>query len=1030
MDSLPLLADHPYASFLDQVEKPARYAGGEVGSVVKDWASVEARVCLAFPDVYDIGMSHLGFKILYKLLNDDPRTLAERCYAPWVDMEAELVKRGLPLVSLESARPLRDFDVVGFSLQFELTYSNILTMLHLGGIPLRAADRGEDDPIVIAGGPTATHPEPVAPFLDALVIGDGEEKATEVALTWTRLKRQGVPRRERLVAIARLGAVYVPSLYATRRDPDTGFEVVDRPLVDGIPFPVERALVDLNRYPFPDESPAGGPEAIFDRMSIEIARGCTEGCRFCQAGMIYRPVRERDPEQIVDTVMRAVKKSGQDEVSLTALSTADVSCISPLIKKVTERLTAERISLGVSSLRAYGLEPELLDELKRVRATGLTFAPEAGTQRMRDVVNKNVTEEQLLETAERVFSRGWGKMKLYFMIGLPTETDEDVRGIVETGARAAGAGRKAAGRGKPVDVTVSVSTHVPKPHTPFQWAAMDTLAEVARKQQLLRDTVRPYRAVTLKTHEAHASVLEGIFARGDRPLADVLERAWRSGARFDSWDDQLKLSVWEEAFAHAGVDRAKYLGTLPVTARLPWDHIDVGLEEGFLAREYRKALQNRLSPPCGKVAGTFVHHTNLEDARADTRRLVCYDCGVACDMTQMREERLTFLDRLGAHKRSLPLVADAAATPAAAAAAAAAPPEAAAPSDAAGPPEAAAPADAARPPDAAALPGAAAGPAGEPARAGEEAPSRREEAPGAAGDATGRAPRVARVPQGRGGFRYRFRFEKTGPVALLGHLDVVRELPRVLRRVGAPMTYTAGFHPKPDMTFSPALSLGVISLDEYVDLRLERDLDPAALDALVASMTAASPRGLVFRGAVKLGPEDPSVSKLIAGARYAIAFARAAIGGDAEAALAARCSAALSAASLPIRREIERLAKMVDVRQYLVRAEVGGPEVLSALARAGLAGDLVALDVEVDIRGSGAVKSSEVAAVIAGEPGGAPGVITPPPHRAVRLELFGRAAPAGSAAGERFSLLDLERARRVKAASERAAPASLAADAG
>ncbi|KYF71746.1 TIGR03960 family B12-binding radical SAM protein, partial [Sorangium cellulosum] len=663
MDSLPLLADHPYASFLDQVEKPARYAGGEVGSVVKDWASVEARVCLAFPDVYDIGMSHLGFKILYKLLNDDPRTLAERSYAPWVDMEAQLVKRGLPLVSLESARPLRDFDVVGFSLQFELTYSNILTMLHLGGIPLRAADRGEDDPLVIAGGPTATHPEPIAPFLDALVIGDGEEKATEVALAWTRLKREGVPRRERLIAIARLGAIYVPSLYATRRDPDTGFEVVDRPLVSGIPFPVERALVDLDRYPFPDESPTGGPEAIFDRMSIEIARGCTEGCRFCQAGMIYRPVRERDPEQIVDTVMRAVQKSGQDEVSLTALSTADVSCISPLIKKVTERLTAERISLGVSSLRAYGLEPDLLDELKRVRATGLTFAPEAGTQRMRDVVNKNVTEEQLLETAERVFSRGWGKMKLYFMIGLPTEGDEDVRGIVETGARAAGAGRKGAGRGKPVDVTVSVSTHVPKPHTPFQWAAMDTLSEVARKQQILRDTVRPYRAVTLKTHEAHASVLEGIFARGDRPLADVLERAWRNGAHFDSWDDQLKLAVWEEAFAHTGVDRAKYLGTLPVTARLPWDHIDVGLEEGFLAREYRKALQNRLSPPCGKVAGMFVHHTNLDDARADARRLVCYDCGVACDMTQMREERLTFLDRLGAHKRSLPIVKEAAAAP-------------------------------------------------------------------------------------------------------------------------------------------------------------------------------------------------------------------------------------------------------------------------------------------------------------------------------------------------------------------------------
>jgi len=979
-DSLPLLPGHPYASFLDQVDKPARYAGGEVGSVVKDWSAVEARVCLAFPDVYDIGMSHLGFKILYKLLNDDPRTLAERCYTPWVDMEAQLVRRGLPLVSLESARPLRDFDVVGFSLQFELTYSNILTMLHLGRVPLRAADRGEDDPLVIAGGPTATHPEPIAPFLDAVVIGDGEEKATEVALTWVRLKREGVPREGRLRALARLGAVYVPSLYATRVDPDTGLEVVDRPLVPEAPLPISRALVELDKYPFPDQSPTGGPEAIFDRMSIEIARGCTEGCRFCQAGMIYRPVRERDPEQIVDTVMRAVKRSGQDEVSLTALSTADVSCISPLIKKIGERLAKERISLGVASLRAYGLEPDLLDELKRVRATGLTFAPEAGTQRMRDVVNKNVTEEQLLETAERVFSRGWGKMKLYFMIGLPTEADEDVRGIVETGARAAAAGRRAAGRGKPAEVTVSVSTHVPKPHTPFQWAAMDSLSEVARKQQILRDTVRPYRAVTLRTHEAHASVLEGIFARGDRPLADVLERAWRNGARFDSWDDQCKLAVWEEAFTHHGIDRARYLGTLPLTARLPWDHIDVGLDEGFLAKEYRKALQSRLSPPCGKVAGMFVHHTNTEDAQADQRRLVCYDCGVACDLGLMRDERISFLDKLGAHaptRRALPVIQ----------------------------------------PDAEPAEGTAPAPAPTPAPKAEQMTPER--------------PRKPPQPQGRGGVRYRLRFEKTGPMALLGHLDVVRELPRVLRRVGAPMTYTAGFHPKPDMTFSPALSLGVVSLDEYVDIRLEQELEPAALDELVRAMTAASPQGFVFRAAARLGPEDPALSKVVAGARYLLVMARAAAGGaDAEAQLAARCRAALEATTLPIRREIEGLAKMVDVRAYLTRAEVAGPEALAALGRAGLTGDLVALDVDVDIRGSGSVKAAEIVAVIAGEgarDGGAPAHVSQgaaPPHRSIRLELFGRDADGG-----RVSPLDLARLRKPRPAPQPTPPVALPADA-
>lgn len=953
MDSLPLLPDHPYASFLDQVEKPARYAGGEVGSVVKDWASVEATVCLAFPDVYDIGMSHLGFKILYKLLNDDARTLAERCYAPWVDMERELRARELPLVSLESARPLRDFDVVGFSLQFELTYTNILMMLDLGGIPLRSADRGEADPLVIAGGPTATHPEPLAAFIDAFVIGDGEEKATEVSLAWARLRKQGLSRRARLVALAKLGAVYVPSLYATAVDGDTGLHVVTGPVEPGLPFPIERSLVDLNAYPFPDSGPTGGPEAIFDRLSIEIARGCTEGCRFCQAGMIYRPVRERDPEQIVDTVLRAVKSSGQDEVSLTALSTADVSCISPLVKKVARRLAEERISLGVSSLRAYGLEPELLDEIKQVRATGLTFAPEAGSQRMRDVVNKNVTEEQLHETAERVFSRGWGKMKLYFMIGLPTETDDDVRGVVETGVRTVAVGKRAA-KGRAAEVTVSVSTHVPKPHTPFQWAAMDTLSEVSRKQQILRDAARGHRAVKLRTHDAPASVIEGIYARGDRPLGDVLERAYRSGARFDSWDEQLRLDIWEEAFTHFGTDRARYLGTMPVTARLPWSHIDVGLEDGFLAREYRKALQNRLSPPCGKVAGMFVHHTNVDDAASDARRLVCYDCGVACDMTRMRDERVEFLHKLGAEKRALPIVRDHVSEPV----------------------------------------------------------SARVETAILEPTITASEVMAPKAPQqnGRGGFRYRFRYEKTGATALLGHLDVVREIPRVLRRLDVRMVYTKGFHPKPDMTFGPALSLGVMSLDEYADLRLHRDFSPDELAQLVRDMTAATPAGMVWSGAVKLEREHVSVTRVIAGGRYVIAFARAAIeagGRPAEAILAERCAAAMGAAEIPFRRQIEGIGKVLDVRRYLLSAEPLGDGGRRALARAGLVGDLVGVDVSAAILPSGAVKSSELAAVIAGDG------VTAPPHRAVRAELFGE-DDAG-----RFSPLDLARGRKAAPEIER-----------
>lgn len=909
---------HPYAEFLPRLEKPARYTGGEVGSKRRKWDASVAKVCLAFPDVYDIGMSHLGFKILYSILNQNPQTLAERCYAPWVDLEAELAQRGLPLVSLESKRPLCDFDVVGFSLQFELTYSNILTMLHYGRIPLRAADRGEHDPLVIAGGPVATHPEPIAPFLDAIVIGDGEEKATQIAIAWKTLRDRGVPRAERLRELAKLGAVYVPSLYGTEPDGQSGFDVVKAPSDPSIPFPVERALVDLAKYPFPDESPTGGPEAIFDRMSIEVARGCTEGCRFCQAGMIYRPVRERDPVEIVNTVVRAIEKSGQDEVSLTALSTADVSCISPLIKRVTESLADRKVSLGVSSLRAYGLAPDLLDELRKVRATGLTFAPEAGTQRMRDVINKNVTEEQLLETAERVFSRGWTKMKLYFICGLPTETEEDVHGIISTGARALAVG-KSVSKGKKAEVTVSVSVHVPKPHTPFQWCAMDDLATIDRKQAILREGARRVRGLNLKTHDARASVLEGVFARGDRRLADVLEEAWRAGARFDSWEDRLNLKVWAKAFENHAIDPAAMLGTIPVSARLPWSHIDVGLEDGFLAREYRQALKSRLSPPCGKVAGAFIHETNVKEARAEQRRLVCYDCGVACDMTQMREDRIGFLQRLGALEPPVPPVAPVVV---------------------------------------------------EEAEALEDGS---EEVP---------APPPIAAPS----YRYRFWFEKTGPTALIGHLDLIRELPRVFRRAGIRQKYTRGFHPKPDMTFAPALALGILSLDEAVDVHLHEDFDDAALEKAVQTMTERSPVGLRFVRALRLGSNDAPLSRRISGARYAFVMARsavsAAVGDDANAWLADRCAAVMSAESLRVRRTIKQLSKMVDVRSFIEGISLLGPATLSDVHRAGLIGDLMGVECKAVIRGDGAAKPSEMADVILGDKAQAI------PYRIVRLELL------------------------------------------
>ncbi|HWO24544.1 MAG TPA: TIGR03960 family B12-binding radical SAM protein, partial [Kofleriaceae bacterium] len=658
---------HVYADFVDRVAKPMRYLGGEYQSVVKAPETVDARVCLAFPDVYDIGMSHLGTKIIYSVLNRHERIACERAFAPWTDMEAELRARGLPLVSLETQRPLADFDVLGVSLQYELTFTNMLTLLDLGGIPLRAADRAPDATLVLVGGPTASHPEPVAPFIDAAYIGEAEELLPPLVLAWAALRRQiRAGERTRQDALAELAArfpVYVPSLYETEIDAATGMIVVGAPRDPRVPARVGRAMVaDLDKYPFPTDTPVPYAEAVFERASVEIARGCTEGCRFCQAGMLYRPVRERSPASIAESLIGGAERAGYEETGLTCLSTADFSSITPLVKQLAGELRKRGVSMSVASLRAYGLNEDLLDELALTRISGLTFAPEAGTQRMRDVVNKNVTEAHVEESARRVFERGWHRLKLYFMIGLPTEEDEDVRGIVETGRRMLEVGRGLAGQR--AEVTVSVSSHVPKPHTPLQWCAQDPEVEIRRKQAILRATLDAPGAgrrhgrgrgrdpgLRLKHHHSGISFIEGVLARGDRRLADVIESVWRAGARFDGWDEVFELERWTRALTEHGVDVAAYTGTRPVTARLPWDHIDVGLEDGFLLAEYRKALKGRASPPCGKVAGMLIHHTNLEDAEPDRRRLVCYDCGVACDLSKMREDRLVALRALGAARR-------------------------------------------------------------------------------------------------------------------------------------------------------------------------------------------------------------------------------------------------------------------------------------------------------------------------------------------------------------------------------------------
>ncbi|MHB8757056.1 MAG: TIGR03960 family B12-binding radical SAM protein [Bacillota bacterium] len=612
-----------FERILNKVTKPARYTGGEWNEVRKDHDAVEVLFALAFPDVYEVGMSHLGLRLLYHELNRRPDTAAERVFSPWVDMEKTMREEGLPLFALESKRPVGEFDFVGVTLQYEMSFTNILNLLDLSGIPLLAAERGPDDPFVIAGGPCAFNPEPVADFFDHIVWGEGEEVIHDLVqayLEWRGPRRHGGRRARRagangagaaedgregfLLRAAAIPGVYIPAFYDIAYQPDGRLESI-RPNRPGVPEVVHKRVVrDLDTLDYPTDPIVPFLDIVHDRIMVEVFRGCTRGCRFCQAGVIYRPVRERSSKKVKGLAADLVRKTGYNEISLTSLSSGDYSTIAGTLRDLIAEHGPAGVGVSLPSLRVDSFDVALAEEVQKVRKTGLTFAPEAGTQRLRDVINKNVTEEDLMRTARAAFSSGWNALKLYFMIGLPTETDEDVLGIVDLAEKISRvyfeAGRQGGPHGhrRPLRLTVSTSSFVPKAHTPFQWEPQTPMDGLRQKQDLLRHRL-PRRLAEYNWHDAEVSFIEGVFARGDRRLGRALLEAHRRGCRFDAWSDQFRFEAWMESFAATGLDPAFYANRPRADDEvLPWDHLSSGVAREFLIEEHRKAMAGETTTDC------------------------------------------------------------------------------------------------------------------------------------------------------------------------------------------------------------------------------------------------------------------------------------------------------------------------------------------------------------------------------------------------------------------------------------------------
>ena len=777
--------------FLPLVAKPGRYINSEINAIHKDLAAVRTKVCLFFPDTYEVGMSHLGLRILYHVLNSRPDTACERVFSPWSDYEEKLRQSGRPLTSLESNLPLAEFDIIGITLQYELSYSNILTGLELAGIPVSSAQRNDGHPVVVAGGPCAVNPEPLSEFIDVFFIGEAEEAVHELI----ELRQQHAGREKFLEVLSARDGFYVPS---------RGKTTVQR-----------RHLKSLESAPYPDRPILPLMKPVHDRVTVEVARGCIRGCRFCQAGIIYRPYRERSAERIKDLLHESLCCTGYEELSLASLSSGDHSEIQPLVIELMKKYRDSRVSVSLPSLRVGTLTPEMIEAIAGTRKTGFTLAPEAGTERLRRVINKPVTDLDLMDAAEAIFRNGWNVLKLYFMIGLPTETNEDLDGVIRLANELHALGKRVSKR--PVQLNISVSTFVPKPHTPFQWMGQAALAEIRAKQAYLDRGLRK-RGITLKAHNPETSLLEGAFARGDRALGKVIAEAVRRGCRFDGWTECFDFKKWTEAFAACGLDPAAYAcRTFGVDDELPWDHVRTGVTKEFLKSEYQRAAAAEITENC---------------------RVSCEQCGIGCGDGGTLS--------LG------------------------------------------------KPPAPSAKDGALSG----------------QPRPVVFQKQAGPQEMTARI---------RMKYTKTGRVRFISHLDFMTLIHRAAVRANVPVAFSQGFNPHPRISFGPALSVGMESDTEFLDI----ETDPLAdLLQMTRGLNNTLPQGVRILESRVVPKKAPSLSGSISRYVYEVQVPE-----QYQEGIAARVADFLSRASVIVSRE----GKQKDIRPGIesITAGSGGyPEAI------------------------------------------------------------------------------------------------------